>query len=162
MREDRNSSGMQEMQLLPRGNGSSSDGEDIHNASIGELFKRLSSEGSHLIQQEIQLAKTELQESAAKAGKAGVKIGLSVVLALPGVMALIAALVIGLGIIINSYWLSALIVGVGILALAGVLAKRAIADFKSGLAPKETVKTVREDMDWAKRESQRVKQTLSA
>src|SRR5437588_751415 len=73
-----------------------------------------------------------------------------------------AALVIGLGIIINSYWVSSLIVGVIILAVAGFLVKGAISGFKKGMAPRQTVQSVREDVDWAKRESQRVKQELSA
>jgi uncharacterized membrane protein YqjE len=136
--------------------------EEVQSASIGELFKRLTSDSSHLVQQEIQLAKAELQESASTAASAAAKIGIAAGLALPGIMALTAALVIGLGIIINSYWLSALIVGVVILAVAGFMVKRAMGAFKSGLKPKETVRTVRDDIDWAKRETGRVKQELSA
>jgi uncharacterized membrane protein YqjE len=136
--------------------------EEVQAASIGELLKRLSSDGSHLVQQEIQLVKTELQESASRAASAAAKIGIAAGLALPGIMALAAALVIGLGIIIDSYWLSALIVGVVILAVAGFMVKRALSALRAGLAPKETVRTVREDIDWAKRQSGRVKQELSA
>ena len=135
--------------------------QEMQDASIGELLKRLSSDGSHLVQQEIQLAKTELQESVARATKSAAKIGTGVVLALPGIMAITAALVIGLGIVIGSYWVSALVVGAAILIAAGVLIKGAIAGLKAGVAPKATVQTVREDVDWAKRESMRVKQGLS-
>ena len=136
--------------------------QQMNDASIGELFKQLSSDGSHLVQQEIQLAKTELQESAARAGKAAAKLGTAMVLALPGVMAITAALVIGLGIIINSYWVSALIVGAAILIVAGILSKRAMSAFRAGIAPRQAIQTVREDVDWAKREGQRVKHELSA
>lgn len=149
------------VRMLPSGNGSDYR-EDLQGASMGELFRRLSSDGSHLVQQEIQLAKAELQENAARAAKAGGKIGTAAVIALPGLMSITAALVIGLGIIIDSYWVSALIVGVVVLVVAGLLAKGAIKDFKSGLAPKQTVQSVKEDVDWAKRESTRVKQGLSA
>jgi uncharacterized membrane protein YqjE len=148
------------VRMLPPANGSFR--EDLHGASMGELFRRLSTDGSHLVQQEIQLAKTELQENAARAAKAGGKIGTAAVIALPGLMAITAALVIGLGIIIDSYWVSALIVGVVVLAVAGIMAKGAIKDFKSGLAPRETVKSVKEDVDWAKRETTRVKQEMTA
>lgn len=158
---DRTDSPFQPAGVIERGyNGPSR--EEVQNASIGELLKRLSSDGSHLVQQEFQLAKTELQESASKAIGAGAKIGIAAGLALPGIMALTAALVIGLGIIIDSYWLSALIVGVVILAVAGFMVKRALSGFRDGLAPRETVRTVREDIDWAKRETGRVKQELSA
>ena len=161
MAVDRTDSPFQPEAVIPRaGNGRLR--EEVQSASIGELLKRLSTDGSHLVQQEIQLAKTELQVSASRAASAAAKIGIAAGLALPGVMALTAALVIGLGIIINSYWLSALIVGVVILAVAGFMVKRALAGFKVGLAPKETVRTVREDIDWAKREASRAKQELSA
>jgi membrane protein len=136
--------------------------QGVHDASIGELFKQLSSDGSHLIQQEIQLAKTELQDSAARAGKAGAKIGTAMVLALPGVMAITAAVVIGLGILIDSYWVSALIVGAAILIVAGILIKRAMSAFRGGFAPRQAIETARQDVDWAKREVPRVKHELSA
>jgi uncharacterized membrane protein YqjE len=158
---DRTDSPFQPEALIQHG-GNGRVREEAQNASIGELLKRLSSDGSHLVQQEIQLAKAELQESASRAASAAAKIGIAAGLALPGIMAITAALVIGLGIIIDSYWLSALIVGVVILAVAGFMVKRALSGFKSGLAPRETVRTVREDIDWAKRESGRVKQGLSA
>ena len=130
--------------------------------SIGELLKRVSTDSSHLVQQEIKLAKTELKEAAANAGKSATKVGMAAVLALPGLMAVTAALVIGLGILIHSYWGSALIVGVVILVIAGLMAKRGAAGFSSGLKPEETIDTIREDVDWAKEESTRVKQRLSA
>src|SRR3954469_18314412 len=149
------------VRMLPTGNGRVYR-DDLQDASIGELFRRLSTDGSHLVQQEIQLAKTELQENAARAARAGGKIGTAAVIALPGLMAITAALVIGFGIIINSYWVSALIVGVVVLLVAAMMAKGAINDFKSGLAPRETVQSVKEDVDWAKRETTRVKQELTA
>jgi uncharacterized membrane protein YqjE len=110
-----------------------------HDASMGELFKRLSADSTHLVQQEIQLAKTELQESATRAARAGRKLGIAAGFALPGILAVTAALVILLGIPIHSYWGSALIVGGVILVVAAILARRAMADLKSGLAPREAI-----------------------
>jgi uncharacterized membrane protein YqjE len=162
MYTDRIDTRMDTVRVLSRTDHDGRAGQETHNASIGELLKRLSADGSHLVQQEIQLAKAELQESAARAAKSAARIGTGVVLALPGIMAITAALVIGLGIIIDSYWVSSLIVGALILIVAGVLVKSAISGFKASIAPRETVQTVREDVDWAKRESQRVKQELSA
>jgi uncharacterized membrane protein YqjE len=162
MNEDRIDNRTESLRVLMRPDSNGRRRQEAQDASIGELLKRLSSDGSHLVQQEIQLAKTELQESAARAAKSAAKIGTGVVLALPGIMAITAAIIIGLGIIINSYWVSALIVGAAILIAAGVLIKGAIAGLKTGIAPKATVQTVREDVDWAKRESVRVKQELSA
>ena len=130
----------------------------LHDASLGELFKQLSGDSTHLLQQEIQLAKTELQETASRAAGASRKLGIAAGLALPGILAITAALIIVLGILIHSYWGSALILGAVILLVAAVLLKRAIDELKAGLAPKQTVRTVRDDIDWAKRETTRMKQ----
>ena len=162
MQENRMEGRMENVRMLPRDGDGGRVRQELQDASIGELFKRLSADGSHLVQQEIQLAKAELQESATRIAKSGAKIGTAVVLALPGIMAITAAVVIGLGILIDSYWVSSLIVGVIILVVAGLLAKAAISGLKKGLAPKESAQSVRKDVDWAKRESQRVKQELSA
>lgn len=135
---------------------------DLRNGSIGDLFKELSNDSSRLIQDEVQLAKIELRESVSTLSGAAGKVGLAAVLAIPGLLALTAALVIGIGVLINSYWVSALIGGVVILVVAGILAQRAVAAFERGLSPRETIRTVREDVDWAKHETTRVKQQLSA
>lgn len=161
MREEHGDARAQSVKMLPA-EGSARSGNGVHDASIGQLFKQLSADSNHLVQQEIALAKVEVRETAATAAAATAKIGVAAVLALPGLMALTAALVIGVGILINSYWVSATIVGVLILAVAGVLAKRALAAFKSDLAPTETIRTVRDDAEWAKQEVGRVKQELSA
>ena len=135
---------------------------DLRNASIGDLFRELSNDSSRLIQDEVQLAKVELRESVSRLAGAAGKVGAAAVLAIPGLLALTAALVIGIGLLIDNFWLSALIVGVAILIVAGILAQRAMAAFKRGLAPRETIRTVRDDVDWAKHETTRVKQQLSA
>jgi uncharacterized membrane protein YqjE len=135
---------------------------DLRGASIGDLFRELSSDSSRLIQDEVQLAKIELRQSVSELAGATGKIGIAAVLAVPALLALTAALVIGIGLLIGNFWLSALIVGVVILVIAGVLAERAVAAFKRGLAPRQTMLTVREDVDWAAHEATRVKQRLSA
>ena len=69
MAVDRTDSPFQPEAVIPRaGNGRLR--EEVQSASIGELLKRLSTDGSHLVQQEIQLAKTELQVSASRAASA--------------------------------------------------------------------------------------------
>lgn len=134
----------------------------LQDASFGELFKRLSTDSTHLVQQEIQLAKTELQESAARAAAASGKLGIAAGLAVPGVLAVITALVIVLGILMHSYWGSALIIGLLTLVAAVTLGKRAVAEIKSSLVPKKTVLTARDYVEWAKRETERAKQEISA
>lgn len=135
---------------------------ELQHASIPELLRRLSADGNNLMQQEIHLAKVEMRESASAVASGTGKIGVATVLALPGILALAAAAILGLKFLVGSYWLSSLIVGVVILVVAGVLLKSAVSSFKSGLLPKETAETVRNDVDWAKREVRQAKREMSA
>lgn len=138
------------------------DGRGIQRSSIPELLRQLSDDGSRLVQQEIRLAKVELREDAANAANGAGKIGAATVLALPGLLALTAAAIIGLSFLVGSSWLSALIVGVIVLAVAGLLLRSAISSFRSGLVPRETVETLREDVAWAKRETRHARHEMSA
>lgn len=133
----------------------------LEGASITELFKQLSSDSAHLVQQEVALAKLELREGTRALASAAAKLALSLVLLLPGLLALTAALVMGVGIWLDSYWLSALIVGVAVLAVAGLLVARAWATLAT-VPPRETARSLRGDVSWAKHETERVKERLSA
>lgn len=131
--------------------------------SVGDLFRRLTADSSHLIRQEINLAKVELKETGTRVGQAGAKLGIAVGVAIPGLLALTAFLVIGLGDLMNeNYWLSALIVGLAFLGIAAVLAKRARAALSEGIGVPETVGTLREDAQWAKEEAQAFKREFTA
>jgi membrane protein len=127
----------------------------VQEQSIGELFRALTTDSSHLIRQEIALAKTELKESASNAGKAAAGLGTAVGVAIPGLLAITAFLVIGLGDLIDNYWLSALIVGAVFLVTAATMAKRAMARLTNGaIGIPETAGTLREDAQWAREEVQ--------
>lgn len=131
--------------------------------SVGDLFRRFTNDSSLLIRQELTLAKLELKETGARAGQAAAKLGVAVGVAIPGLLALTAFLVIGLGDLIDNYWLSALIVGVVMLAIAGTLAKKAIRTFSDGsLGIPQTAGTLREDAQWAKEEIQAFKREFTA
>jgi uncharacterized membrane protein YqjE len=150
-----------------RGNGGNGHAHPVprlqQDQSVGELFRRFTTDSSLLIRQELTLAKAELRETAAHVGNAASKLGVAVGIAIPGLMALTAFLVIGLGDLLDNYWLAALIVGVVMLAVAGVLAKRAIGLLKNGtLGVPETAGTLREDAHWAKEEVQAFKREFTA
>jgi len=131
--------------------------------SVGTLIAQLSRDSSHLLRQEVALAKAELRESAAQVARAGASLGLAAGLALPGAFAFAAFLVIAIGDWIDSYWASALIVSVVLLALAALVARKGLARLRDGsLAPRETIGTLREDIDWMKYETQAFKRELTA
>lgn len=119
--------------------------------SLGELFSDLATDTSNLVKQEVALAQTELTQKAVKVGK---NVGFLVVGGAVGyaaVLCFIAALVIGLGQLLDNYWLSALIVGIVITIAAVVLILSAISALKNtGLAPTQTVETIKEDAQWLK------------
>ena len=130
---------------------------------IGVLFKRIGQDASTLVRQEITLAKLELRESVKGLAKDAGKLGTAAGLALFGGLAFLAFIIVGLGDLINNYWLSALIVAVLLLGAAAITAKGALDHMKeSQLKPEETVATLREDQRWAKREVQDFKQSMRA
>ena len=119
--------------------------------TLGEMFAELSRETRTLVQQELQLAKTELTEKASKMGRgAGLIVGGGLI-AYGGLLAIIAAMVlitIALGV---PPWAAAL-VGGGLAAGIGYLLIRSgLAALKpQALTPRKTIDTLKEDAQWLK------------
>lgn len=115
--------------------------------STGELVSRVSEQMSHLIRSELRLAQAEV---AAKGKKAGIGVGLfggSGVFALYGVGALVTAVILGLANVLPS-WLAAVITGIVLLAIAGVVAfigKKEISQATPPL-PNEAIQGVKTDV----------------
>jgi len=121
--------------------------------SLGELFAELASETTNLVRQEIQLAKTEVTQKATSAGKDVGMIGAGGALAYAGLLALIAALIIGLGEVIPM-WLSALIVGLVVVGVGYMLIQRGLTALKNiDPTPRQTLETLQEDKEWAKEQT---------
>jgi uncharacterized membrane protein YqjE len=89
--------------------------------AVADLIKDLSEQTSTLIRKEMELARAELTEKGKRAGVGAGLFGGSGVVALYGVGALIAALILLLATALEP-WLAALIVAVVLFAIAGVLA----------------------------------------
>jgi uncharacterized membrane protein YqjE len=94
---------------------------ELTDFSTGELVRRLSAQLSELFRRELELARTELTAKGKRAGAGAGLAGAGGVVALFGVGALIAAAIAGLATVMP-VWLSALIVGVVVLLVAGALA----------------------------------------
>jgi hypothetical protein len=94
---------------------------ELTDVSTGELVRRLSAQLSELFRRELELARTELTAKGKRAGAGAGLAGAGGVVALFGVGALIAAAIAGLATVMP-VWLSALIVGVVLLLVAGALA----------------------------------------
>jgi len=154
-----------------RGNGADLHAEEewarpenvVRDPSVGQLFSRLSEDASRLVRDEMALAKLEMRESVAVMKRDAMRVGVALVLVWMAALALTTALVIGLGILFGSYWLSALVVGVLYLAIGAFFASRAAKDVKEhNLVPQATLETLKIDADWAKREAREFKRDLMA
>lgn len=125
--------------------------EELHEQPIGELLKQLATETTTLVRQELDLAKAEMREKAGKAGPGFGMIGAAGGVALLALGALTAFFVLALdGAVPN--WLAALIVAIAYGAVATVLYMRGKerVDDAGSPAPRQTIETVKEDVEWAK------------
>ncbi|MDX6554144.1 MAG: rane protein [Miltoncostaeaceae bacterium] len=148
-----------EQDLLGNGDGSA-DGagrgravrpEDLEKLSTAELVRRLSDRTRTLARQELALAQAEL---AQKGKKAGIGAGMLGGAGLIGVLlagAATALAIVALALVLAA-WLAALIVAVALGALAGGLALAGRGQVRRATPPppKETVETLREDVEWVR------------
>ena len=135
----------------------------LDDAALGELFKRLTSDASLLVKQEIGLAKAEMRESVAHLKTMLTKLAIAAALAIPAVIALTAFVVIALGDAINSYWASALIVGVVLLIATVALVKQGLAGVsKAKQGVERTAASLGDEARWGKEELRAFKRELTA
>jgi hypothetical protein len=118
--------------------------------SLGELFSDLAAQTGKLIRQEAALAKSELTDKAAAAGK---DIGLIAAGAFVGYAAMLAvvAAVIALLSYVIPVWASALLVGVVLGIAAYLMVTSGLAHIRNAnWAPKESMESIKEDAQWLK------------
>lgn len=129
---------------------------------LGTLFRSLGEDMGVLVRQEIELAKAEAGHTAKRVAKDSAWIGTGAAIAGVGGLCLVLALALGLGALLGSYWLGTLITGAVLVLAGGLFAWKGVRDLqRGGLAPKRTVETVREDVDWARREVRDFKDELT-
>jgi hypothetical protein len=120
--------------------------------SIGELFGQLTQDMTLLVRQELQLARSEMSEKISRVTSNLISVLAGGFVAYVGALALVAALILGLHELADiSPWVSALIVG-ALFAIAGyVMLNRGLKELKRvDLAPRRTVETLKDDVQWAK------------
>ncbi|MGI9149161.1 MAG: phage holin family protein [Chloroflexota bacterium] len=119
--------------------------------SLGELFGDLARDMGALVRQEVSLAATEMTHKVTGAAQHAAMIAVGGLVAYAGLLALLAALIIGLAAAGLGWWQSALLVGIVVAAIGGFLVQRGLAALKhADLAPRETLETLKEDTQWAK------------
>jgi hypothetical protein len=118
--------------------------------SLGTLLSDITGETVELVRQELALFKAEMQEKLGRAGIGAALLGAAALVAYSGWVFLLLAAVLALALVLPA-WAAALIVGVLVVGVGGVLAligrSRMRAD---ALAPERTVRSLREDQAWIK------------
>jgi preprotein translocase subunit SecG len=122
---------------------------------VAELVKQLSEQTSRLARQEVELAKAELMTKGKRAGIGAGMFGGAGIFGLYATGALTAAAVLALATAVTA-WLAALIVGVALAAVAGVLALQGKTKVQQATppVPEQATESVKEDVRWAKERAQ--------
>lgn len=119
--------------------------------SLGDLFSELARETSTLVRQEVELARAELSEQASHAARPAVSLVLGGVLAYAGLLAVVAGIVLALEAAGLPLWVAALLVGLVVAGVGGLLVLQARSALKrTDLTPRRTIETLKEDRAWAK------------
>jgi uncharacterized membrane protein YqjE len=120
--------------------------------SVPEILENIASNLTQLVQAEFRLAKSEVKEGAEKVAGPGATLGAGMVLAFYGLGFLLLAAVYALSLVMAG-WLATLIVG-GVLAVAaGILIRAGSVKLRRvNLTPDKTMRTLEEDLQWAKRQ----------
>ncbi len=113
------------------------------------MFADLTRDARMLIQQEIHLAKTELSQNASRLVPGLTIIVAGGLIAFGGLLAIVAAVVLGLIAIGLVAWVAALLGGLVIGGIGYALVRAGLASFRAqDLKPRQTIETLKEDARW--------------
>ena len=123
----------------------------VDNRSLGDLLSELSRETATLVRQEVALARTELTRNVARVQRHAALIVAGGVIAYSGLLAIVAAIVLGLIRLGVTPWLAALVAGIGVAILGYMLLQQGLSGLKRDpLTPEQTIDTMKENAQWAK------------
>jgi hypothetical protein len=132
---------------------------DQREPSAADLVRQLSEQTSRLVRQEVELAKAELTVKGKRAGVGAGMFGGAGVSGLYALGALTTAAIAALSLAMDT-WLAALIVAVVWAAIAGVMALTGRSKVKQAMppVPRDSVDSVKEDVQWTKARAQQGRQ----
>ena len=124
---------------------------ELRERPLGEIARDLTRDVSLLVRQEVELAKAEMTQKGRTAAPGLGMIGGAGVVGLMAAGALTAFLILVLSVFLPE-WAWALIVAAVLAAVAYLLLKRGKERVEEAGAPipKQTIETVKEDVEWAK------------
>ena len=126
---------------------------DVADDSVGELLGRVAGDVSALLASEIELAKVELREDAKQAGRAAAMLGAGAAAAWFALTLLSFAAAWALAEWLDSPAIGFLVVGVVYTAAAALLLVQGRNRVRAvNLVPEDTIATIKEDIEWFKRQ----------
>jgi fatty acid desaturase len=120
-----------------------------------ELVRAIAQDSSMLVRKELELARLEIKEAAMARAKGAAAFGAAAFMGMLALIFLAITAAVALDIVLPK-WLAWLIVGGAFLLLAGMAAIFGLRKMKRpSMKPEETVRTVKEDVEWAKAQLKR-------
>ena len=130
-------------------------GPEIEGRSTLQLVRSIAADTGTLVRKEVELAKQEVLEAVTARAKAAAALGAAGVFGLLGIVFGCVAALAGLSLVVAP-WLAALIVMGSLFVLAGAAAAAGLFRMKKPpMVPTETVRTVKEDVEWARAQLRR-------
>jgi uncharacterized membrane protein YqjE len=122
---------------------------DPKSKSLADLLNDLSHELTALVHQELELARAEVMVKGKRLGAGAGLLGGAAVVAFLGLGAVVACVIAALSNVIP-VWLAALVVGVVLVAIAGVLGLmgKAAVQRAAPPIPEKAVQSTKEDVEW--------------
>jgi uncharacterized membrane protein YqjE len=135
---------------------------DDNEPGLGDLLKQLAQDSATLVRQEMALAKAEMKENLRATVRQAAMVAVGGLVALVGVLVLIAFLVTAISDALDEPWAGPLIVGGIFLLVGALLAMRAMKALKrESLAPDRTIETLKEDKQWLQSEIKQARRDLA-
>jgi len=138
--------------LTARGDGAAAPRSD---RSTIELVRAIAQDSSTLVRKELELARLEIKEAAMARAKGAAAFGAAAFMGMLAFIFLAITAAVALDIVLPK-WLAWLIEGGAFLVLAGMAAMFGLRKMKRpSMKPEETVRTVKEDVEWARAQLKR-------
>ena len=121
--------------------------------SLSDILQDAIRNVQEIVRSEVRLAKTEIRDEAAKAKSSTLLLGAGAVTAVLAVLFLLFAGVYALALVIPM-WAASLITGATLAVVASIVLAGGMKRFKQlHLTPERTVKTLKENVEWAKQQA---------
>ncbi|MET0339341.1 MAG: phage holin family protein [Caulobacter sp.] len=127
---------------------------DTETRSIPQLLGAFTSDLTTLLRKESELVRAEFSEKLGGLAKGGGELAAGAICLMAALIVLLQALVMALSKVMDPVW-AALLVGLAVAALGGVLLKAGVKTAKiSNLTPDRTIRQVEKDINLAKEQVQ--------